>query len=485
MVPPYTDDPFLAADPSKWTSTGSLQYGATGLAAYATSGTLRSVVGGTFEEVNLNLTFAASGGTYTAYLLAGSTDLATSNLYALEVTEPIVDATNCWALTRFWKRVNGQETTLNSFYQNCRINGRNQMSLRAMVRPGLQIVWVTPTQGNVSFDYDPNILGGNSGLGLANTPPGNTITRAQLIHGESAAPPAPNRSSFGITTYPNRIEMQWAGVSDGPTGSGVFGYAILRDGNYIGCAITPQFIDDAVSPGVTYNYSVIVQDNYGNYGAPTIVPVTAAPIGSVDSRRTGVRNNAAYWGAAGENIDVFSGNLNFTLPLIQAQARNGWGATFALSYDSQIWRKDPAGVWRFGGDSGYGYGWRLQAGSITPSWRDNFNLDHYTYKDASGAEYRLDIQRGEGTWMSSQGTYVAYDALQSRLYFPDGSFCELRSFYNGTCPGREYYEQAMWMAEAYRFLNSDWVYSTPYTPYMYQYNYPYYYWPSYAPGYGI
>lgn len=73
-------------------------------------------------------------------------------------------------------------------------------------------------------------------------------------------------------------------------------------------------------------------------------------------------------------------------------------------------------------------------------------------------------------------------------YFPDGSFCELRSFYNGTCPGREYYEQAMWMAEAYRFLYDDWGYSspgTPYTPTMYPYNYPYYYRPIYAPGFGI
>ena len=72
-------------------------------------------------------------------------------------------------------------------------------------------------------------------------------------------------------------------------------------------------------------------------------------------------------------------------------------------------------------------------------------------------------------------------------YFPDGSFCELRSFYNGTCPGREYYEQAMWMAEAYSFLYSDRGYSAPYTPYMYPYNnyYPYYYWPTYAPGYGM
>jgi len=69
--------------------------------------------------------------------------------------------------------------------------------------------------------------------------------------------------------------------------------------------------------------------------------------------------------------------------------------------------------------------------------------------------------------------------------FPDGSFCELRSFYNGTCPGREYYEQAMWMAEAYRFLNGDEGYSMPYAPNMYPYSYPYYYRPIYAPGYGM
>lgn len=48
-------------------------------------------------------------------------------------------------------------------------------------------------------------------------------------------------------------------------------------------------------------------------------------------------------------------------------------------------------------------------------------------------------------------------------YFPDGSYCELVSFYNGTCPGREYYEQEAWMAEAYWFLNGDTLYYSPYT----------------------
>jgi hypothetical protein len=66
-------------------------------------------------------------------------------------------------------------------------------------------------------------------------------------------------------------------------------------------------------------------------------------------------------------------------------------------------------------------------------------------------------------------------------HFQDGSFCELSSYYNGTCPGREYYEQAMWMAEAYNFLYSDWGYSPSYMPNTYLNNYPYYYRPTYAP----
>ena len=65
--------------------------------------------------------------------------------------------------------------------------------------------------------------------------------------------------------------------------------------------------------------------------------------------------------------------------------------------------------------------------------------------------------------------------------FPDGSYCDLEAFYNGTCPGREYYEQATWMAEANRFLDGDAAYYSPYisnqgvaAPY---YGNSYSYWP--------
>jgi hypothetical protein len=116
--------------------------------------------------------------------------------------------------------------------------------------------------------------------------------------------------------------------------------------------------------------------------------------------------------------------------------------------------------------------------------------------------------------MGGTGPCVARNALEAycvnqggcpkegNCIFPDGSYCELRSFYNGTCPGRAYYEQAIWMAEAYNFLNGGYItpYMPDYVPYnaypnayqTYQNNNPYwyqnnnnnyYYWPTYAPGY--
>jgi hypothetical protein len=69
--------------------------------------------------------------------------------------------------------------------------------------------------------------------------------------------------------------------------------------------------------------------------------------------RTGVRSNGAYWGGAGEQIDMQSGNLNFSVPMVKALGRGGWSVTFAPSHNSQMWRQD-SGAWLLGADVGYG-----------------------------------------------------------------------------------------------------------------------------------
>ena len=133
-----------------------------------------------------------------------------------------------------------------------------------------------------------------------------------------------------------------------------------------------------------------------------------------------MRPTGAYWGAAGEQIDLLSGNLNFTVPLIQAMGRGGWSVTFALSYNSQMWRQDSGGIWLLGEDSGYGLGWKLQAGSILPVWY-NGSVLYYVYSDSTGAQYVLDQNNGN-VWSSLQGVYVFFDANADILHFPDGSF---------------------------------------------------------------
>jgi hypothetical protein len=153
------------------------------------------------------------------------------------------------------------------------------------------------------------------------------------------------------------------------TQSGIAYYQILRDNVWIMYARTPEFTDQAVSPGTSYSYTIVAMDFHWNTSSATFT-VQTPPVNAIDTRRVGVRPLGAYWGGMGEQIDTRSGNLNFTLPLLKAQGRGGWGVTFALSYNSQLWRQDPGGTWKLGRDVGYGFGWQLMAGSLTPYWSE-------------------------------------------------------------------------------------------------------------------
>src|SRR5207253_6859632 len=95
-------------------------------------------------------------------------------------------------------------------------------------------------------------------------------------------------------------------------------------------------------------------------------PATVQAFNGIDPRRVGVRSLGSYWGAAGEQIDTLSGNMNFTVPLIRALSRGGWGVTFALKYNSRMWRRDAGGGWQLSEDVGVGGGWNGLAGADAP-----------------------------------------------------------------------------------------------------------------------
>jgi hypothetical protein len=114
-----------------------------------------------------------------------------------------------------------------------------------------------------------------------------------------------------------------------------------------------------------------------------------------------------------------------TLPgvtMLTLKGRAGFGANFSLSYNSQNWRNDSGGDWEFDGDVGYGFGWRLLAGSITPVWNSGgMTASYFLFMDSTGAEYRLD-QNNSNVWSSKDSVYVYFDANTDILHFRNGTY---------------------------------------------------------------
>lgn len=274
----------------------------------------------------------------------------------------------------------------------------------------------------------PGNLAGPVGFAVTGYTNVNTMVTHVDLGAYDTTPPTPiPASSIGVSAFWNHIDIQWPPTSD--TGTGVYEYEVSRNGfDQITQGLS---VSDAagIAPNQSYNYTLTAYDYHGNASSTQFTVTTPRvptnppyPSASPEGRSVGVRTTGTYWGASGENIDVRSGNLSFALPLLKAQARGGWGVPFNLIYNSQNWRQDSGGTWQFDGDAGFGFGWRLITGSITPVYSDPYTVAYYLYMDASGAEYRLDQQGAGNIWSSKDSVYVYFDGTANILHFRDGSF---------------------------------------------------------------
>jgi RHS repeat-associated protein len=429
----YFSDIFTVSNSTNWTANGvTLTYNAPGLTTTdANGGSLISTTAVTNlseYEVSTTLNVAASGGTYVTYLGASSNALsgpsAQGTYYAVEIQNPVVNGASCVATMAIYQKDASGITLHSSFPVPC----HSGMVVRTVLRSSWIIVYLDGV-GYYNL-WLPSPAAGQPGVGVRAMPAGNSLARVDLGAADTTNPAPVNVQSVGVTAFPNAVDAQWRPPDDGPNGTGIAFYQIFRGGAWIMTVRTPEFSDQAVSAGTSYSYMIVAVDFHWNTSSATFTALTP-PVNAIDTRRVGVRPLGAYWGGMGEQIDTRSGNLNFTLPLLKAQGRGGWGVTFALSYNSQLWRQDPGGTWKLGRDVGYGFGWQLMAGSLTPYWSDYLTIHHYVYTDLSGAEYRLDINTN-GVWTSREGVYVSYDATNQRLYFPDGSFWVMGAVSAGT-----------------------------------------------------
>jgi hypothetical protein len=222
------------------------------------------------------------------------------------------------------------------------------MKLRILAR-GSSITVGIDSGWTMSFS-DTSIASGAGGVYL-NPAPGTSISSVQIGAIDTVAPNAVIAAGIKSSASPGRVDLQWTAVTDDSAGSGVAGYRVSRDGVSLGSTTTTSFGDDSVISGSAPTYSIVAFDWHGNSAAAAVIAATV-PSTPGDPRRVGVRGTGAYWGAAGEQIDVESGNLNFSLPVANLKSRGGWGASFMLSYNSQNWRQDAGTGWNLGKDVG-------------------------------------------------------------------------------------------------------------------------------------
>jgi RHS repeat-associated protein len=458
----YVTDAFSTLDPSKWNVTGNLIPTHAGLTAPDPNGGAamsKALIpdSSSESEVRASVALTSSGGYYTIYLQA-SPDARTGgtgsgSYVAVEMQNPTISGTSCTANFVVLQSRAAIVSLLSSFPHSC----RNGMALRMAAHAGALLVW-TDQDAPLEFLLNLPIAGaGQPGVGARATPAGNAITQVQLGAISRTAPPAIDPAKLRAAAFPNHVDVQWQGVSLASLSPGLAAYWIYRDGLYFQRTSKTSFQDETVTQQSSHTYSIYTVDQHFNFSQPSAITVAVptfpatisgkfppptsttkppkpsvvapqielpaprtGPSGGFDPRRVGVQATGAYWGGAGEQIDLASGNLNFSLPFLELKARGGWSVPLRLSYNSQTWRMDSGGEWLLGEDVGYGFGWKLLAGAITPIWANSV-IDHYLYTDATGAEYRLD-QNNNNLWSSVQGIYVSFDANTNILHFNDGTY---------------------------------------------------------------
>jgi hypothetical protein len=424
----YYSDTFATIDGTKWYGNGAVSIASGGGISSATTGSLISrlaIPDGTNEyEAYARLRLSQPGGKYVLYLRASLDSMlgptSQGTFYAFELADPVFNSQGvCSATLNLYRRASGSLALLWSMNVPC----RTDTVMRAVSRSNAMYVYVN--NFFVSWSPDNTIVSGFPGVGVQNTPAANAVSVAQFGQADRTPPSAVLRTQVGTALFPNTVFLQWAPPADDANGSGVVRYDVLRDGVVKGGVHPATFEDPFVSTGTTYNYTLYAIDAHGNYSAPLTFAVTTPAPQAIDPVRTGIRPTGSYYGALGEAIDVRSGNVNFSLPMLGAMSR-GWQFPVALSYNSQLWRSDPGGVWKLGVDSGHGFGVQLQAGSLRPYFIGQWSVGMYKFTDASGAEYRLfQTTSGSNLWYDNDSLFVTYDAAQQRLYFNNGSYWQM------------------------------------------------------------
>jgi hypothetical protein len=418
-----------------WHANGGAAFGSSSI-TFSSGGSIiytATVSGTNSNDYEVESQFSpASGANYVHFLRAGSTTVqAGSGSYIsveLNVAAYTGSPASVAAVLNLKQCVSGTVTTLAS--ANVAVTPGSANTLRSVVFETGLVVYVDGQP--VSLPTIPQTTA-SPGVGAYGATPGS-FTQVAIGHHNTVVPLAINAEPVASSVLPSSVSLAWPATVDDASGIGMYFYKVRRNGLTIGLGPTTEFTDDTAQASTTYTYTIYPYDQHNNANTTSDLTfnVTTPPAGDIDPRRIGVQKNGSYWGGGGEQIDTLSGNLNYTIPTITLQMRAGQKIPLNLSYNSQNWRQDSGYNWQLGDDRGYGFGWTLQFGSLTPYYVSVWDApDHYVFTDSTGAQYALNVNNNN-VWSSSQSVYVWFDATANLLHFTDGSFWVMGCTSGGT-----------------------------------------------------
>lgn len=222
----------------------------------------------------------------------------------------------CQAQANLYKAVNGTVSVVANTSVGC------GMFYSAIAAPDGSLRLLVPAANGELYEpliwSDPSTpLTGAAGIAAAGPGDGTaaTLWQAALYTVSRVAPSAVDPSTIQTYVRATEADIRTPGTL------GVYQYQWYRDGQFLTATFNPELSDASVSAGSTHTYGVNATDIYSNTSATTSFTVTTPASTNIDPREIGLRSTGSYWGGMGEQIDVRSGNLNYSYPVLAAVSR--------------------------------------------------------------------------------------------------------------------------------------------------------------------
>ena len=125
--------------------------------------------------------------------------------------------------------------------------------------------------------------------------------------------------------------------------------------------------------------------------------------------------------ACAAKANLFSEDIDYSVPLFSLVGRAGLNFNLSLTYNSKVWVKSGSNIYFDGEQSWPAPGWRLGFGRIDGVYSGPDSYNHYYYIAPDGGTHDLRYNSSDSLYESIDSTYMDFNDSTNVLRLPDGT----------------------------------------------------------------